>query len=268
MKYPSTSDLIAFKNHRFSLGFSSAYQHIFISAIKGLYKYLNEKDENGSLGGYYLYDIAKEVKSISRKPHLKKNVLILEDARHLIMCTKNNRAHIHHYRDHAMIMLMLTSALSPSEIINARKSNFKYKEGKKILFLNKKNERRYHHKVNLSDMTFEALKSYILKRNDSNPYLFISHRQVGDSKHLSRTFFYEMFPRVLKSCGFVKKAFTPHALRHSAALFYYENGASIEEVKGLLRHKHLSSTKMYEEYYQRLNSDAERKIESLLIEGH
>ena len=77
-----------------------------------------------------------------------------------------------------------------------------------------------------------------------------------------------MFPRVLKSCGFVKKAFTPNALRHCAALFYYENGASIEEVKGLLRHKHLSSTKMYEEYYQRLNSEAEHKIEALLIEEH
>ena len=77
-----------------------------------------------------------------------------------------------------------------------------------------------------------------------------------------------MFPRVLKKCGFVKKAFTPHALRHSAALFYYESGASIEEVKSLLRHKYLSSTKMYEEYYQRLNSDAEHKIEALLIEDH
>ena len=134
---------------------------------------------------------------------------------------KNSRANIHHYKDHAMIMLMLTSALSTNEIINARKSNFKYKEVKKILFLIKKNERRYHHKVILSDMTFEALKSYILKRNNSNPYLFISLRQVGDLKHLSRTFFYEIFLRVLKSCGFVKKAFTPNALRQSAALFYY-----------------------------------------------
>ena len=109
------------------------------------------------------------------------------------MCTKNSRAHIHYYRENAIIMLMLTSALSQSEIINARKSNFKYKESKKILFLNKKNERSYHHKVILSDITFEALKSYILKRNDSNPYLFISHRQVGDTKHLSRTFFMRCF---------------------------------------------------------------------------
>ena len=58
-----------------------------------------------------------------------------------------------------------------------------------------------------------------------------------------------------------QKRIHPSRVRTKCRFFYYENGASNEEVKGLLRHKHLSSTKMYEEYYQRLNSDAEHKIE-------
>lgn len=265
IKYPQTSDLILFKQHRMSLGLSETYLYIFISAIKGLYKYLKIQDESYDLGGYYVNDIAAAIKNVSVKPMLKKRVLTQDEAKRFILCMKEKRHYIHHYRDYAIIMLMLTSALSPYDIMHARKSNFKYRD-QRILFINKKGEMRYAHKINLSPMTYEALRSYVLKRNDKNPYLFISHRQIGHTLHISRTFFRDMFRRILTSCGFDARMVTPHALRHSAALFYYESGASVMEVKDLLRHKKLSSTQMYEAYYQRLHSDAEAKIEALLFE--
>ena len=160
---------------------------------------------------------------------------------------------------------MLTSELSPHEIINAKRYYFKYQDGKRILYLNKKGERNFHSKIELSDMTYHALLDYVLKRHDHNPYLFISHRNVGTTKHVSRTFLKDMFRRVLTSCGFDSRYITPNALRHSAALFNLSRGATIEETKVLLRHTNLKSTKIYETYLSRMDNDSEEKIEALLF---
>ena len=266
IKYPKTRDIIQFRNERFELGFSVAYNHIFMSAIKGLYQYLSLHSSNLIIGDSYAYDIAKPIKQIQMKHHVTKKVLTVKEARHFLMCTKKFRRDIHHYRDHAIIALMLTSGLSPDEIIHARKSNFKYREGQKTLFVNKKGAMRYQYKIELSFQTYLALKTYVLKRGDTNPYLFMSHRQVGETKHLSRTFFRDMFRRNLKACGFDERFITPHALRHTAALFYLESGGTLESTKMLLRHEQLSQTKVYETYLLRRHNDAEEKIETLLNE--
>mgnify|MGYP003348722027 CR=1 FL=1 len=114
-------------------------------------------------------------------------------------------------------------------------------------------------------MTFHALRDYVLKRHDDNPYLFISHRNVGKTKHLSRVFFREMFRRILISCGFDPRYITPKALKHSDALFNLFTGESIEETKTLLGHTYLNSTKVYETYLSRMDNDSEEKIEALLF---
>jgi site-specific recombinase XerD len=75
-----------------------------------------------------------------------------------------------------------------------------------------------------------------------------------------------MFRRNLKACGFDERFITPHALRHTAALFYLESGGTLESTKRLLRHEQLSQTKVYETYLLRLHNDAEEKIETLLNE--
>jgi integrase/recombinase XerD len=202
IKYPKTRDIIQFRNERFELGFSVAYNHIFMSAIKGFYQYLSLHSSNLIIGDTYAYDIAKPIKQIQMKHHVTKKVLTVTEARHFLFCTKKFRRDIHHYRDHAIITLMLTSGLSPDEIIHARKSNFKYREGQKTLFVNKKRAMRYQYKIELSFQTYLALRTYVLKRGDTNPYLFMSHRQVGETKHLSRTLFRDMFRRNLKACSF------------------------------------------------------------------
>ena len=265
IKIAKTSDLIAFRDERRNLGFSSAYTHIFMSAIKGFYLYLKDNYKRFNLDEGYGYDISASMKDEKIKHHLKKQVLTLEEANHLLICTKHQRKYIHHYRDHAIISLMLTSGLSTHDIIHAKKNNFMYKHDEKILYIHKKGQYRYHDKIELSDGTFEAILSYVLKRNDDNPYLFMSHRNVSKIKHVSRTFFKDMFPRVLKSCGFQGNYITPHALRHSAALFYLSSGASLEETKAFLRHEKIHSTEVYTNYLSRLANDSESKIEALLL---
>lgn len=266
IKIAKTSDLIAFRDERRALGFSSAYTYIFISAIKGLYKYLKEYQMILNIDERYGYDMSAPIKNETIKHHLKKQLLTLDEARHLLICTKHQRRYIHHYRDHAIISLMMTSGLSTHDIIHAKKNDFMYKHDEKILYIHKKGQYRYHHKIELSDGTYEAILSYLLKRNDDNPYLFMSHRNVAKMKHVSRTFFKDMFPRVLKSCGFQGHYITPHALRHSAAIFYLSSGASLEETKALLRHKKIHSTEVYTKYLSRLANDSESKIESLLLD--
>jgi len=265
IKYPQTKDVIAFRNVRREQGFSPSYQYVFMSAIKGFYQYLKTNYERLGLSDRYQYDVTEPIKNTHVTHHLKKRVLTKEEAKRFILCMKAKRKYMHHYRDHAIITLMLTAGLSPHEIIHAKRHYFKYKDGKRILYLNKKGERNFYHKIELSDMTYHALRDYVLKRDDDNPYLFMSHRNVGKTKHLSRTFFRDMFRRILISCGFDPRYITPNALRHSAALFNLSRGASIEETKALLRHTYLNSTKVYETYLSRMKNDSEEKIEALLF---
>lgn len=261
--YPKTSDIVQYRDHKRDFGCSTYYIHIHISALKGLFQYLSLNQKRFMLPDVYKYDIMMPVKSERIQPQMTKPVLTIEEARHLILSTKQQRKFIWHYRNHAIISLMLTSGLSVHQVVHAKKVDFVEEAGTYVLYIARRTGITKD-RVKLSKGTILAILDYLLKRKDNNPYLFWGHNPMKNG-HLNRMFFYSMFRKVLKETGLEYTGITPHCLRHTAALFNLERGGSIEQTKALLGHVNIQSTLVYQTYLDRMKDDSEHQIESMLI---
>lgn len=260
-----TSDVIQYREQLRERGYSTHYIYIHMSALKALYRYLRIHYQRLGLEENDVYDIMTPIKNEKIKNRIHKRVLTLSQAKQLILKTRENRHYVWQYRDHAMVFLMITSGVRSIEVIHALREDLKLKEGQLVLYINKPGKKRYEEYIKISNGVKVALEEYLNLRDDDNPYLFISHKQVSPELHLSRTFFRHMFRTLLKDAGFDNREFTPHSLRHTTATLNLIRGASLEQTKSLLRHTSIESTKIYEERIKRLNDDTEREIEEYIL---
>jgi integrase/recombinase XerD len=68
----------------------------------------------------------------------------------------------------------------------------------------------------LTDKAKEALVQYLLTRNDTSEYLFVSQSPNSRGQQLSRNSIEEIVKKYKNLAG-IKKKVTPHTLRHSFA---------------------------------------------------
>jgi integrase/recombinase XerD len=262
--YATTRDVIDYREEKRMKGNSTYYIHIQICALRGLYRYLKSHQTELDLPKEYAYDIMTMIRNEKIKKQLTRPVLTLEEAKHLILETKRQRKSIGHFRDHAIISLMLVTGVKVEEIVHAKRYDYEMKDGITYLHIpwKKTNGPMF---VKIPKGVKESIDDYLSKRKDLNPYLFISHKNVTKEGHLGRMFFCDMFPRVLKEVGLESTGVTPHGLRHTAAHFNLLRGASIEQTQALLRHQNIQSTLVYQEHLKRQKDDSEHQIEAYIL---
>ena len=263
--HAKTSDVLRYREHRRMLGHSSHYIYVHISALRGFYRYLKIHRKRFQLPELYDHDIMVEVKNERIKPQIKKPVLTIKEAKQLLLRTKDCRKYLWHYRDHAIIYLMLTSGLRSIEIVHAKRRDLQVLRGRPVLYLRRGSQKKEEDFVKIAKGAKQAIDEYLCMRSDDNPYLFVSHKKVSPSKHLSRMFFIYMFKRVSKDAGLESLGLTPHCLRHTAAVLNLQRGASISETKELMRHKNIQSTLVYQDYLSRMMDDSEAQIEAFIL---
>jgi site-specific recombinase XerD len=105
--------------------------------------------------------------------------------------------------------------------------------------------------VFLSNQAKHAIKEYLEKRNDPNPYIFICHDRAADGREavkeqepLTPRSIQRMIKKMAKIAGINKKV-TPHVLRHSFATDLLNNGADIRSVQTMLGHSSITTTQIY-----------------------
>jgi len=263
--YAKTNDVIHYLDWKRNQGYSVRWIYHQTSTIKGLYRYLSFNQKRLGLPEEYAFDISEPIKNVRIKNRKSKPILTIEQAKHLILCTKNNRKYIWHYRDHAMVYLMITTGLRSIEIRRARKKDLRVVNNQLILYVQGKGRKSADEFVKIAEGVETAINDYLNKRKDKNPYLFISHSNHSDIPYLSRTFFIGMFKRVLKDSGLEDTKITPHCLRHTAAAMNLLRGGSIEATRALLRHTNIQSTLVYAHHIQRMKDDSEYQIESFIL---
>jgi len=263
--YAKRSDVFRYREYRRMLGHSSHYIYVHISALKGLYKYLRINQQKLGLPEIYGHDVMAEVKNERIKHGIKKPILTISQARQLILRTKSVRKYLWQYRDHAIIYLMMTSGLRRIEIVHAKVSDYQEKNGKRVLYIHQGREKGEEDYVKIASGARKAIDDYLKKRDDDNPYLFISHKKVSKDGRLSRTFFRYMFKRVLRTCDLENQGITPHCLRHTAAAMNLLRGGSLSQTKELMRHKNIQSTLVYSDYISRMKDDSETQIEAFIL---
>jgi len=262
--HPKTKDVLAYLDMIKYKGYSDNWLRHQITVLKGMYQYLSLNYKRLSLDVSYGIDITAPIQNISVTKFLSKPTLTKAEAKHLILYLKHNRQFIWHYRDYAIIFLMLTTGLRSIEIRRSKIKDIKFLHGHKVLFIQGKGRDYADSFVKLPDGVYVAIKDYLNKRLDQSPYLFVSKGKNAKSM-LSRPNIIYIIKRVLKHSGLEHTKITAHSLRHTAATFNRNSGGSMKETKDFLRHSHMSSTRLYTKDAQMKDDDTILKLENFIL---
>lgn len=264
--YATTEDVIKYIDTIRSKGFSSQWIHHQITVVKGLYQYLSLNQARLDLDSVYKFDITESMKNIKIERKLSKSILTAEQAKHLILYLKDHRKYSWHYRDYAIIYVMMMTGLRSIEIRRARIKDLKMMNEKYVLYVHGKGRSLSDEFVNISNRCYEAIMDYLNVRKDKNPYLFVS-RSKRSIKPMSHTIFNGIFKRILKDSKLTDTHMTAHLLRHTAASFNLERGGSLESTKKLLRHTQMSNTRIYTHVRDTSFDETVTKLEDFILDS-
>ncbi len=173
-------------------------------------------------------------------------------------------------RDKAMLELFFSTGLRVSELcsldrdtINLARDEFSIRgKGEKVRL------------VFLSDKAREAIKDYLVKRQDMDEALFTNLSLInsnssgslkvnkgGGSDRLTPRSVERIIKKYAIKAGITKKV-TPHTLRHSFATDLLQNGADIRSVQMMLGHSSVSTTQIYTHVTDKHLRDIHKKFHS------
>ena len=263
--YADKTNVSNYINLKKNQGYSNNWLYLQISTIKAFYKYLSLNQKRLNLPEVYAYDITETIKNVSKKTDTSKKILTVEQVKQLLTYTKDNRRYIWHYRDYAIIYLMLTTGLRSVEIRRARKKDLRVINKQTVLYIQGKGKSSCDVFVKISGGLMEAINAYLILRIDKSPFLFISHSRHTKSYGLDRTFFYVMFKRVMKEAGLEDAQVTPHSLRHTSATLNLLSGGTLENTREFLRHENMSNTLIYSHHLDKFEDDSEELLEDYIL---
>lgn len=207
-------------------------RNYYIIALRGFLRYLSKKN---------ILSLAPEKLDLAKTKERAVDFLEREEVQELIDSVHGNDARTR--RDRAILELFFSSGLRVSELValDQDKINLGKKE---FSVLGKGSKIRI---VFISDSAAGALKSYLEKRQDTDPALFIRHgKNIERQENLRLTVrsIQRIIQKYATKAGLLKKI-SPHILRHSFATDLLRNGADIRSVQALLGHSSINTTQIY-----------------------
>ncbi|MGD1211234.1 MAG: site-specific tyrosine recombinase XerD [Candidatus Acidiferrales bacterium] len=145
-------------------------------------------------------------------------------------------------RDRALIELMYSAGLRVSELCGLRVDDMQIESGC-LRCVGKGNKERM---VPVGRQALAIVQKYLrtarpkLLREGSSPYLFLNQR----CHKLDRITFWKLLGAYGRKAG-LRKALTPHMLRHSFATHLLDRGADLRSVQIMLGHSDISTTQIY-----------------------
>jgi integrase/recombinase XerD len=137
-------------------------------------------------------------------------------------------------RDRAILEFLYASGIRVSEVcalnlsdVDDRQIKVKGKGGKERI-------------VPLAKRAVDVLDSYLAKREDPSPSLFLGAK----GKRMDRFMVWRIIKKYV-SIAKIEKQVSPHTLRHSFATHLLENGADLRVIQELLGHSNISTTDRY-----------------------
>jgi integrase/recombinase XerD len=94
IEFAKTSDVISYIKTIKEGGYSVSWINLQLTAIKGLYRYLSENQRRYDLPLEYAFDITLSIKNEQSTRESNRPLLTIEQAKHLIIKTKENRRYI------------------------------------------------------------------------------------------------------------------------------------------------------------------------------
>lgn len=232
LKKIERSDIVAYLHHLKDEGMSASTIARSISSIKGFHQFLIREQ-------ICINDPSIHVNTPKKERRLPR-VLSMEKIERLLNVPGNDPLSI---RNKAMIELLYATGLRVTELISLEMKDVHLMMGFVRCFGKGDKERI----VPIGDIAKEALERYLTesrniltRRRRTETKLFVNHH----GRSLSRQGFWKILKENARDAG-IKKAITPHMLRHSFATHLLENGADLRAVQEMLGHADISTTQIY-----------------------
>jgi len=143
-------------------------------------------------------------------------------------------------RDFAILQVLYSTGLRVTELVSLTRSQINT-ETNQFSVMWKGSKIRA---IFLTDKAKQALVQYLLTRNDTSEYLFVSQSPNSRGQQLSRNSIEEIVKKYKNLAG-IKKKVTPHTLRHSFATSLLKKWADLRAVQALLWHSSITTTQIY-----------------------
>lgn len=219
---------------------SSRSKNLSLSIVRSLFKYLHEEN-------IIEYNPALKLKNFKVSPGHSKTSLSKYQRHDLLQHIQTLRL-----RDRVLIHLLLSNGLRVNEVANIEITDISQRGENMVIYLLRKGyEDKSCHTI-LTAETYALIRELIGDRDSG--YLFESNKGGG----LSTCTISKLVKKILRDAGIDDPAITAHSLRHSTAILALQAGADIMQIKQMLNHKHLSSTQVYLESYERETNPAEK----------
>ena len=162
-------------------------------------------------------------------------------------------------RDQAILELLFATGLRVSELAGLKIEQINLKRDE-FTVRGKGDKPRI---VFFSESAKQALKSYLEKRRDPSPYIFISHDRAKAGRKDVSSLTARSIERIVegysKAAGITKKI-TPHTLRHTFATDLLLSGADIRSVQSMLGHESITTTQVYTHITNNQMKDVHKKF--------
>ena len=228
----TTTTILEFINNLNTLGLSPRSSARIISSIKTFYKHqiLNETMDSNPMQSIKTPKLSKKLPDVLSYDEILKMM-------ELIDYTK-----LAGERDKTIVMLLYGGGLRVSELVSLKVNDLFVDEG----FVKVKGKGSKERLVPIGIKTINQVSYYVesyrnkFAKPGSKNYLILNQR--GGS--LSRVSVFNLIKKLATEAG-IKKAISPHTLRHSFATTLIEAGANLRAVQQMLGHESITTTEIY-----------------------
>lgn len=254
---PEKRDILDYKEYISKTVRSASIQKRIV-VIRGFFRFLDSEE---------IYkDITKGVRGARIEPTFKRRAFSLEELRRLAKLSESKADSLIGLRNHALILLMMTTGLRTIEVERANVADISSIKGNNLLYIQGKGMDDKDNYVKLSDEVYKYLLKYLELRNDEFEPLFLTHARNIKNTRLRTRSIRGIVKEYLRQIDIDDKRYTAHSLRHSVATNLIRHGnLSIEEARQILRHKDIKTTEIYSHAIKRSENDGELIMSDLLL---
>jgi len=234
----TSNDIQRYKDYIISKRLSPTSMSAYLTAVRRFYDYLVS-------AGKITENPARKVKGAPRpRRHLTDPVSRRDVAKLFKAIDTSTPLGL---RDEAILNLMVRAGLSEIEIVRSDLRDLKSRAGQRVIYVQGKSKDRKDEYVTLSPPVEESLKRYIEERGASGPeeplFWGVGNRAVKE--RITTRGVRARIDRYFELSGIKKKGISPSSLRHTAAMLAIEEGATVSEIKQMLRLRTTESALQY-----------------------
>ena len=257
---PKESDLMKFKRYLREKGNHGATIQLYVVSIRRFYKWLDRM-------GYYP-DISIDLRTEKIDPTFKRQPLTVDEAKKLLDYAKEHSSgDIVKLRNYTIIYLLLHLGLRTIEVARANFEDVRKEGDNHYLYVQGKGHTDKDDSIRLTPSALEVIDAYKKARKSEKGAMFTNHGHHKSSDRITSKMVSQIVKKTLREINIDCREITAHSLRHTCATLALANGATLEEVMQLLRHKNIQTTMIYLHVTNRENNRSQDLVDKALTKA-